>query len=63
MKYFQYTNTIRDLDGKLRPPEDYEALLAYENEVRVGHVYVTSDKLYIALEIKSEERKRLQKRV
>ncbi len=62
MKYFQYTNTIRDLDGKLRSWEDYQALAKYEKSYNLYNHNYESDELHArAIRIKDEELKRKQK--
>jgi len=58
MKYFQYTNTVRDLDNKIRPWEDYDALCyseIYEYNDN-NSFYYHEDMNRRAEEIKDEER-------
>jgi len=62
-KFFQYINIERDLDNKLRPWEDQEILRIYENTAWCNWDGVEPKTLKRAIEIKDEERSRLQKRV
>lgn len=63
MRYFQYTNTVRDLDNKLRPWEDHDALCYYDMIHNSRDSNYDPDYESGAIEIKNEERSSLQKRV